>query len=145
MSGSILPSRVSTTFTFVKTSVCADGSACAFAQMHGFKQRKASKNARIPQPREQAEKQLGKLMGEQRPSQLISGARLLLPMVNGTFVQCGQDRHSHTQIRGNAHSWFHVPRSQWRAGVCTAKSPIRILDRSQTVGKCRCNFFGLAR
>ena len=59
MSGSILPSRVSTTFTLVKTSVWADGSAFDCAEMHGFKQKKASTNTRIFQPREQAEKTVG--------------------------------------------------------------------------------------
>jgi len=66
MSGRILPSRVSTTFTLVKTTACADSSFFDRAQMHEFKQRKASTNMRIPDPANQQKKQLGKLMTEQK-------------------------------------------------------------------------------
>src|SRR5260370_39959288 len=59
MSGRIRPSRVSTIFTLVKTSVWDDGSTFDCAQMHWLKQKKASKNTRIPQPLERAEKTVG--------------------------------------------------------------------------------------
>jgi hypothetical protein len=59
MSGRIRPSRVSTIFTFVKTSVWDDGSAFDCAQMHWLKQKKASKNTRIPQSSNEQKKQFG--------------------------------------------------------------------------------------
>src|ERR1700739_250924 len=97
MLGSILPSRVSTTLTLVKTSVSADGSAFNCAQMHWFKQKKVRKNTRIPRPPNKQKKQLTKIMTEQEPSQLISAARFFSgASVNVTFLQCRRYPHGHT-------------------------------------------------
>src|SRR5258708_17772204 len=104
MPGSILPSRVSTTFTLVKTSVCADASGFDCAQMYGFRQRKVSKNARIPQPLKQAEKTVGEAY-DRAAAQSTNFSCPFSPegCMNGTFVQCGQRRHGHTQIRAHDH------------------------------------------
>jgi hypothetical protein len=114
MSSWIRPSRVSTIFTLVKTSVWDDGSTFDCAQMHWLKQKKASKNTRIPNPSNEQKKQLGKLMTEPQPSQLISQPVFFPgPMPEmATFIQGGGSRHGRTRIRGNVHSWSPVPRSQ---------------------------------
>jgi hypothetical protein len=138
MSGRILPSRVSTTFTLVKTSACADSSSFDRAQMHEFKQRKAGTNMRIPDPANQQKKQLAKLMTEQKPSQRISRPR---------FRWCVREHYlsSVQTITSRSHS---NPRSCLLGLTCWDLTggvhhqvPHEFRRRSQTARtKCRCNF-----